>query len=186
MSERRKKPEGGIEVEVDPGGLGGLFRGIGGLFDLVSKMVEEGREEEVHSGEKSILGGKGRAVYGFSVRLGLGGKPVIESFGNVRATESGAVVAEVREPLVDVFDEGDVLRVIAEMPGVGQEDIKIEVKDDILTISAETGDRKYYKEVLLPAPVNAQLHERSYRNGILELGLRKHLKRPGTKSDDES
>ena len=169
MRQRRKKPEEGIEIEA---GLGGLFKGISGLFDLVSEMAQEGKEEVTRSGEKDILGGKGKALYGFSVRMGLGVKPVIESFGNVRSTPSGPVVAEVREPMVDIFDEGDEIRVIAELPGVDEKGIQVEVKDDILTLTAQGAERKYQKEVLLPSPVKPQVHQ-SYRNGILEIKLKK-------------
>jgi len=105
--------------------------------------------------------------------MGLGGKPVIEQFGNIKATERGAVVAEVREPIVDIFDEGDKLVVIAELPGVEESDVSFEVKDDILNLSAEAKDRKYSKEVLLPSSVDANSAESSYKNGILEIKLRK-------------
>lgn len=168
MSRRRKSPEEGSEF-----GLGGLFKGLGSLFDLVSKMAEEGKEEYARSGEVETLGGKGKAVYGFSVRVGLGGKPVVEQFGNIQATEKGAVVAEVREPLVDVLDEGDHLAIIAELPGVQANDIHVEVKEDILEITAKGKDRKYSKEVLLPSPVDASTMKSSYKNGILEIKLRK-------------
>lgn len=171
MSESFKKSKKGkVDVEL---GLGGLFKGMGSLFDLIDRMAEEGKKEEVQTGEKDIMGGKGKAVYGFSLRVGLGGKPVIESFGNVRTTEAGAVVAEVREPLVDIFDEGDEIRVIAEIPGVEEKNIKVEVKDDILTLSVEAGERKYQKEVLLPHAVKPQVTGRAYRNGVLELKLGK-------------
>jgi HSP20 family protein len=169
MKEKPRKPGEGIGVDVNLGGVGGVFKGIGGLFDLVSRMVEEGRTEEALSGEKEILGGKGKAVYGFSVRVGLGGKPIIEQFGNIRDTAAGPQVAETREPLVDVLDEGKGLRVIAELPGVEEKDIHLELKEDILELTAEKGDRKYHKELLLPC--RASLVRSSYRNGVLEIEL---------------
>jgi len=168
MSERGKKPGEGIEFSV-----GGLFKGLSGLFDLVSKMTEEGKEEYTRSGEIKGLGDKAKGVYGFSVKMGLGGKPIIEQFGNIRATEEGTVVAEVCEPLVDVLDEGDRLVIIAELPGVDADDIHLEIKDDILDLTAEAKDRKYSKEVLLPSSVDANTMEFSYRNGILEIKLMK-------------
>ena len=171
MKEKPSKPKEGIGVEVSLGGLGGVFKGIGGLFDLVSRMVEEGRTEEASSGEKEIMGGKGKAVYGFSVRVGLGGKPIIEQFGNIKDTAAGPQVAETREPLVDVLDEGKGLRVIAELPGVEEKDIHLELKEDILELTAEKGDRKYHKELLLPC--RASLVRSSYRNGVLEIELAK-------------
>ncbi len=168
MKQKRTKLEEGIGLEAGVG-LGGIFKGIGGLFDLVSRMVEEGRTEEALSGEKEILGGKGKAVYGFSVRVGLGGKPIIEQFGNIRDTAAGPQVAETREPLVDVLDEGERLRVIAELPGVEEKDVHLELKEDILELTAEKGDRKYHKELLLPSW--ASLVRSSYRNGVLEIEL---------------
>ena len=52
--------------------------------------------------------------------------------------------------MVDVFEEEDHLLVLAELPGIGKDDIKVDLKDDVLTITAERGDKKYRKEVLLP------------------------------------
>lgn len=169
MKDRRRKGNGG-NAEI---GLGGLFKGLGSLFELASKMAEEGKEEYQRSGEVDIPGGKGKAVYGFSVRMGLGGKPVIERFGNVRESKHGPVVAEVREPLVDVLDEGERLVIIVELPGVDQKDIRIEVKEDILELTAEAAERKYSKEILLTSPVDAASLEWAYKNGVLEIRLTK-------------
>ena len=168
MAERGKRPAEGVEF-----GFGGLFKGIGNLLDLATKMAEEGKEGYSDSGEFEALGGRAKGVYGFSVRLGLGGKPVVEHFGNIRETETGPVVAETREPLVDVLDEGDRLVVIAELPGVEQDNIHLEVKDDVLALTAEAKDRRYDKEILLPSPVDADTLESSYRNGVLEIKLAK-------------
>ena len=168
MGETRDK--GGAAVEI---GLGGLFKGIGSLLDLVSKMAEEGKEEASRSGEIHGLGGKLKGVYGFSVRVGLGGTPVIEQFGNIRDTDTGPVVAETREPLTDVVEETDRLTVIVELPGVDEKDIQLRAEDDILEMSAASRARKYHKEVLLPAPVDPASLKSAYRNGVLEVTLAK-------------
>jgi len=168
MDEKEKKPHDAAEFS-----LGSKFRGIGNLFELASKITEQSKDEYSNSGEIEVLGGKGKAVYGFSLKLGLGGKPVVETFGNIRATKTGAAVAEFREPLVDVIDEGNSLLVIAELPGVSREDIFIEVKADILELKAEAKDRKYSKEILLPSPVDADSLKSSYKNGVLEIKLKK-------------
>jgi len=168
MDEKEKKPHDAAKFS-----LGSKFRGIGNLFELASKITEQSKDEYSNSGEIEVLGGKGKAVYGFSLKLGLGGKPVVETFGNIRATQTGAAVAEFREPLVDVIDEGNSLLVIAELPGVSREDIFIEVKADILELKAEAKDRKYSKEILLPSPVDADSLKSSYKNGVLEIKLKK-------------
>ncbi|NQS89654.1 Hsp20/alpha crystallin family protein, partial [Patescibacteria group bacterium] len=101
------------------------------------------------------------------------GKPIVESFGNIKKTSKGPSVEEVREPMTDVFDEKDEIRVYAEMPGINEEDIKLDLKDDILDISAESNGRKYHKEVLLPVKVKVETLASSYKNGILEIKIKK-------------
>jgi len=154
--------------------LGGLLGGLGDLVDRLSELAETGEQIIEKRGEARIRGleEEGRAVYGFSVRMGLGGKPEVERFGNVRSTNQGPEVANVREPLLDLFDEKRDLLIVVELPGVAAEEIEITVEEDILTLET-TGERKYAKEVLLPALVDENSLEQTYRNGILEIRLRK-------------
>ena len=153
-------------------GLGGIFKGLGNLVELFAEMAQEGKSELTRTGETKGPG-RTRAMYGFTVKIGAGGLPQVERFGNVRETETGPAVEEVREPMVDVFDEGNEVVVIAEIPGVQENAIKLEARQDILVLSASDGDRKYSKEVLLPCPVQAETMKSSYRNGILEIRLAK-------------
>ena len=170
MGRKRRSEPGSGDV-----GLGGMFRSLGGFLDLLSSLAEEGGGELARSGELGDEKKGVKAVYGFSVRVGGGGKPRIEKFGNVTVKDDGRgpVVEEAREPMVDLFDEGDHLRVVAELPGVGADDIRFEVKEDVLDLCATRGDRKYRKEVLLPAAVRAPAATSSYRNGVFEIKLPK-------------
>lgn len=169
------------QPEPDSGdvGLGGMFRSLGGFLDLLSNLsnlAEQGEGGELKRSGKLGDEKKGvKAVYGFSVRVGGGGKPLIEKFGNVKDKDDGQgpVVEEAREPMVDLFDEGDHLLVVAELPGVDANDIRFEVKEDVLNLSATRGDRKYRKEVLLTSEVRAQAATSSYRNGVFEIKLPK-------------
>jgi HSP20 family protein len=173
--DQKKKEEEEVEVDFGIGKIsfGGLFQGIGSLIDLVSKMEEEGKGEVNRAREFTSPSGRVKAVYGFSVKTGLGGKPTVEPFGNVRRTPRGPVVEEEREPLVDVFDEKDHVLVIIELPGVAEEQIRTTVNGDILTLSATDGGRKYYKEVVLPKDVDAGTLTSSYKNGVLEIRMSK-------------
>jgi HSP20 family protein len=161
------------EVTIDLG-FGGLFKGLGNFLDLLVDMSETGESEVTRSGEFRVkgLGDQARGIYGFTVRTDIGGAPHVESFGNIRSTEEGPVVAEVREPLVDIFDEDQEVVVVAELPGVNEEEIEIEVQDDILTLQT-IGQRKFAKEILLPGTVEPTTLQKTYRNGILELRLKK-------------
>lgn len=72
------------------------------------------------------------------------------------------------EGLLDVFDEGDSLVVITELPGVSEKDIKIDVKDDMLSISA----KDYQKKTPLFYSVEDKA-ESTYKNGVLEVRFTK-------------
>jgi HSP20 family protein len=66
--------------------------------------------------------------------------------------------------------------VVAELPGVDKKDIKLNVLDDMLTVSVDTQDHKYYKEVKLPTEAEPKGAKTSYKNGVLEVTLRKAKK----------
>lgn len=155
--------------------LGAFLGGLGTFLENLSELAEKG-EELRKTGEIRGLDpdGKIRGIYGFNVKVGLGEQDVkVEPFGNVRKDEEtgAAVVHEVREPMVDVFEEPDHVLVVAEMPGISRKDVQLELKDDILTIVAERGDKKYRKEVLLPATLTAEEMSHTCRNGVLEVRL---------------
>jgi HSP20 family protein len=165
-----KASEGGFEL-----GMGGMLKGFGDLIDKLGELAKTGeqmsRTGEIHGAGKEVKG-----IYGVTVKVGLGDdRPTVEPFGNIRQDrESGhTVVQEVREPVVDVFEEDDHVLVVAEMPGVGVEDVHITVEDDLLTFSAERGDKKYRKEVLLPASSLEKKIEVACNNGVVEIKCKK-------------
>ena len=154
-------------------GFGGVFKGLADLIEKLGDLADKGEALKKSEGEFHHRDVKG--VYGFSVKVGLGdkgGKEVkVEPFGNVRRDEKSGktVVQEIREPVVDVFEEKDHTLVVAEMPGVSTKDVNLTVKDDLLTIYAEKRDKKYRKEILLPRSYPREKMKMSCNNGILEI-----------------
>ena len=155
------------------GGLEGLFKGLGDLVDKLGDLAEKGeslsRSGEIKFGEK---GRDLKGFYGFSIKTGLDGQDIeVEPFGNIRSDEASgeSVIHEVREPMVDVFEEDGHTLVVAEMPGISAEDVSLEIKGDLLTIHADSGDKKYHKEVLLPRGYSREQMQLSCNNGILEI-----------------
>jgi len=154
--------------------LGGLFKGIEQLIDLAGSLEDSGGEikKEGEIDLSSLKDGM-KGVFGVSIKTALGKKPIIEPFGNIKKTPKGPTIEQEREPITDIFDEKEKICVYAEMPGVNEQDIKLDLKGDILDISAQSKDRKYHKEILLPTKVNADSLIFSYKNGILEIKLQK-------------
>lgn len=150
-------------------GIGEIFNGLSNFMEIVSEAEKSGHGKEERTGE--IKTPTGKAMYGFSVKMGGKGLNV-ERVGNVmRETEKGVEVDEMREPFVDIFEEAHSLEVIAELPGVEEKDISHEIKEKMLIIKASGVNRKYSKEVLLPC--SATLVKTAYKNGVFKLTLKK-------------
>jgi HSP20 family protein len=164
------------------------FRDIDDVFKEMEEMM--GREFEELSKrapsdlirERTLPDGTkvkrwGPFVYGYSMTIGPDGKPQIREFGNVKpGTLKGRPqvnVKEQREPLVDVMETDGEVKVIAELPGVEKKDIKLHGTENTLTISVETPQRKYYKEVETPTKIDVKKAESIYKNGVLEVTLPK-------------
>ncbi|MBI2471929.1 MAG: Hsp20/alpha crystallin family protein [Planctomycetes bacterium] len=166
------KKETGGEFDL---GLGGIFKGLGDFVEKLSDLAEKGKEFQ-KTGEIKGLDKNLSGLFGISIKVGgLGADKIkVEPFGNIHKDEKGeSVVDEVREPIVDVFEESDHTMIVAEMPGVEEKDIRIDLKDDILQISAETREKKYHKEILLKESFTKDKIVRTYKNGILEIKLMK-------------
>jgi HSP20 family protein len=153
------------------GGLGGFLGGLADLVEKLNELAETGKQMS-GTGDVSDLGKQFKGVYGFNVKVGLGDEKLkVEPFGNIKKDKKSGqtVVQEVREPMVDVFEEEDHTLIVAEMPGINSGDLKLDLKDDVLTISARRGDKKYHKEILLPRVVTEEKMIVSCNNGILEI-----------------
>lgn len=164
----KKDVEGNIDI-----GLGGIFKGLGDFVEKLSDLAEKG-EEFQKTGEIKGLNKNLSGLFGISIKVGGLGvdKIKVEPFGNIRKDKKGDVaVDEVREPVVDIFEETDHTLIVAEMPGVDKKDIHVDLKDDILQISAETLEKKYHKEILLKECFTKDKMVYTYKNGILEIKL---------------
>jgi HSP20 family protein len=166
---KEKKEESDFEIF----GLGGLFKGIEKIVNLAGKLDEKGglsKEGEINL-DHIKKGMKG--VFGFTINTAGGGSPKVETFGNIKKTPEGPKVNEEREPITDIFDEKDEIVVIAEMPGIDENDLKIDMKEDMLEFSAVGKNRTYRKELLLPVKALITNLNHKFTNGILEIRIKK-------------
>ncbi|MFQ3597082.1 MAG: gas vesicle protein GvpH [Chloroherpetonaceae bacterium] len=161
-------------------GLGGVLSAIEKLAkladDLQNAQGELNREGEVD------LGKNAKASYHFRVRT-LGDvkressksdfKPFEKSATSksAKATPSNVPKPAAVEPETDVFIEGDVVVVYAQLSGVSESDISIDAHADRLVLRAESKSFLYQKDLPLPARVQPESLVKSYHNGILEVRL---------------
>jgi len=92
-------------------------------------------------------------------------------------------------PSVDIFEEGDNVVVKAEIPGISKDDLNVSISENTLTLSGEKKqeekvDKKNYHRVersygsfcrsfRLPANVNSNKVEASFKDGVLEIKMPK-------------
>lgn len=94
-----------------------------------------------------------------------------------------------RTPAIDMFEKNNEVIVIADLPGVNKEEIEISINDSLLTIKAETKEKRkeekegyYYAErrarsfqrtISLPCEVIPEKASSAFKNGVLEIHLPK-------------
>lgn len=146
-------------------------------FEDIDEMIE-GMFKTAYSLGENVKHNANTIYYGYQVNIGPDGKPHVREFGNVRPTKRGTFELGSREPFVDVVvdNKDDVVKVVAEMPGVQKEDIKLQATEDSLSIKAENKERIYDTTVPLDTLVDPSTARASYNNGILEVTLK--LKSP--------
>lgn len=90
-------------------------------------------------------------------------------------------------PAIDIVRDHGSLLVRADIPGINPEDVKVEVEDDILTISGEheetTEEKKkdyvrrerrygtFSRSLALPPGIDAKSIEAKTRNGVVEVTI---------------
>jgi HSP20 family protein len=167
MSKRRREEEDPFER------MNRLFREIFEEFDEEIRRLMKEMERLSEFGESSFRSLVGRPyVWGFEIVVGPDGIPRVKEFGNIKRVGRAPKITEEVEPLVDVIEEDDKVRVVVELPGVEKDKISLKTSGRKLIIRA-SNHKKYYKEVELPAEVDISTAKANYRNGVLEVELRK-------------
>ncbi len=176
----------GAEKGTPPEGTAaGVLKGLGGMFPGLDRIIEGlGKSEAFQERLKAIdeelearlrseplrrveVGGGVSALPSRPRGRPIGGRP---TSGRRRAPVLEPEAPTVEEPPADVFDEGAYLKVVADLRGVEEKDIRTDLTGDRLVMSVHTLAHKYHKEIALPCAPKGKV-ERLYRNGVLELTL---------------
>jgi HSP20 family protein len=70
---------------------------------------------------------------------------------------------------IDAFEEGERLRLVADLPGASKEDVSLQCDGETLTIEAG----EYRERVRLPTRVDEHSAEATFNNGVLEVSFEK-------------
>ena len=129
--------------------------------------------ERMLSGELSE--GDDPLIYGLSMRRRPDGRPIFRELGNAVAPDEEAPGG--REPLIDIMETEDEVRVIMELPGVDKEDIRIEAFERSLELEVDSEHRRFTKLLELPCDVATDSARANCKNGVLEVVLRRRAPR---------
>ena len=109
------------------------------------------------------------------------------------STEGGSMTA----PDIDVIDRKDEIVVRADLPGLEEKDVQVEIRDGQLTLRGERSgqreeknedyfrverwDGSFYRSIELPPGVDSDKAEAKFKNGVLEIALPKSKESKGKK-----
>jgi len=131
-------------------------------MEEMGKHIEEAVKESLDSLQSHPF------VSGFSFRMGPGGKPSVQVFGDKLLDQEG-YRAPLSEQILD--DKAKTLRVVLDMPGVEKNDIKVDATGDSVVVVAERGARKYKSELSLKSEIRPDSGRAEYKNGVLEISF---------------
>ena len=188
MGKEKRKGSDKHDLEVEPesqtegmveGALHGLGKIIPGFGELVKGLEKsEAFQERLEAANTEIERRMGEARpprRGWGTRKSIIPARTTLKVSQTSLKEESPVPAPQKDVIADTFDEGDRLVVIAELPGVDEKDIEVEVKGDRLVLFAKSRSHRYHKVVNLPGTVKDS-PSLTYRNGILRIILEKEPK----------
>lgn len=149
------------------------------MEEMFKRFMEQAPEDLSIKRGSGVIRGTRPIVWGYSITVGSDGKPVVREFGNLKPSarrkpwEPPFSLKEEREPLVDLIETVDEVRVVAELHGVEKEDITLHATRNTLIIKVETKERKYLKKLELPTEIDPKSAKSTYKNEVLEVTLKK-------------
>jgi HSP20 family protein len=129
------------------------------LKDFETKVPQDlVKEYETLDGRK--FRESGPIVYGYSMNIGPDGIPRIREFGNVKSPTrqffSEPAISAEREPFIDVSSSSMEIKIVADLPGVSKEKIRIDAYDEYVEIQSEDPWRKYHKTIEVPEHIDVE------------------------------
>ena len=145
-----------------------IYEELEKLGYMIDETIQKAAE---NSSEKKQF--KRNRIQGFSIKIGPDGKPRIYELNGRQPWQNEDEVDADPEPLVDFIEDGEALVVLAALPGVAKEDIDLRVTETCLTVSVDTDEFDWYNEFKLPTKVNPNSASASYKNGVLEVKMKR-------------
>jgi len=155
-------------------------------MDKYFRKIVERMFREMAEFDESMKSGKARGEWNIRPIEGPGVKGYVAQrqfrFGSepnelrepsLPVTVSKEELDEVREPLVDVFEDKDAVKLYVELPGVEKADIQL----NVVGRYAEVKAKGFYKRIALPTgDIEVDKVSATYKNGVLQVTIPKKTK----------
>jgi len=148
------------------------FNDIYEELEKLGYLIDETMQKASESSSENTPVRRNR-VQGFSIKIGPDGKPRIYEFNSRQPRQNEPEIDDDPEPLVDIIEDGETLVVLAALPGVTKDAIDLRVTENCLTVSVDAADFEWYEEFKLPTRVDPKSARASYKNGVLEVKVKK-------------
>lgn len=142
-----------------------IWNDLFGGFESMNRRIED-------MFSSMDMNGPDVKTYGYTMWQGPDGVKHVKEFGN-SGSRMNAIGPSGKEPFTDVSEEKDVVRVVAEIPGVQKQDIDLSCNGNVLGIKVDTPGREFEKDLALPCDVDVSSAHAEYNNGLLEVTLNK-------------
>ena len=107
------------------------------------------------------------------MRRNDGDDPFGDIFDEIERMMQGMTAADdagfASETHIDVYEEGDTVRLVADLPGVNNTALGLQCDGTTLTISAASDHREYDERVRLPVTVDEHSATATFNNGVLHV-----------------
>lgn len=118
-------------------------------------------------------------VFGKATEKGRTRKSCSSQLGDsIIPNQCGSCIDQENEPLIDVFDDEVNVFIVAEISGFDKDSIDLYATEDKLVVSLNSQERKYHREIKLPARVDVKSSASKLKNGVLEVRLKKLKEKP--------
>ena len=163
-----------------------------GFDEIFEAFTEE--FNQMKNNFNSKISENGPITFGYSMRIGpdTDYKPEVRQWGNLNDYRQKQGLSALEWPFqknikpqiqpaltsdyfVDIIEQDDSLKIIAEIPGFTKENLTIEVSEDgqELILSGKTDTREINQVIKLPSRIEPEVTKSTMLNGILEIRSKK-------------
>ena len=148
-----------------------IYEELERLGDMIDETIQ--KEFEKSSQNTPVRRNRNQS---FSIKIGPDGKPRIQESNSREPQQNEPEISDDPEPLIDLIEEGEILVVLAALPGVEKDEIDLRLTENCLTVSVDTDNFEWYDELKLPTKVDPKSACASFKNGVLEVRIKKFEK----------